>query len=289
MHTRVAVVQLPLIYFSTPQEFADFVRVPIERAAQFDVQLILLPHLTSSMLFGMFDVQATAHDSLEQFAARQNISTRDWLNERAGYVLEFYLHLFQSLAARVEIWLAPGTVLEPEGDALYQTAFLFNPGGEIVGRQRQMQRTRQELEWGVAQGDALRVLHTELGDFGFVIGEDVRYPETARTLASNGANVLLHPAAYRRANMPPTDSTEDASAHVYQDIFHDTQANQTFGVQANLIGGYYHGRSAVYAPVEMTSDKNGILAQAMNDSASDLLFADLDFDALAQARAQQSS
>lgn len=180
MITRVAAVHLAFRYFNTPQEFADALRAPIEQAAQYGAQLIVLPHQTAFMLFGMFEVDAAPHDSLDAFAARQNISTRAWLRERAPYVYEFYLHLFQSLASRVETWLVPGTVLEPDGENFYVTACVFNPAGEIVGRQRQMHRTAQEIAWGVKQGDALRVFATELGDFGLVVGEDVRYPETAR-------------------------------------------------------------------------------------------------------------
>jgi predicted amidohydrolase len=277
MSIRAASIQLPFSYFSTPQEFADHVRAPIELAAQNGAQIILLPHLTSFMLFGMFDFDATPTDSLDQLAQRQNVSTAEWLNERAGYVFEFYLHLFQSLASRVETWLAPGTVLEPEGDALYPTAFLMNPAGEIVGRQRQMHRTAHEIEWGVSQGDTLRVFETELGDFGFVIGEDVHYPEVARALALNGADVLLHPTAQKAETLQRNVSTEN-------DIWQDVQSNQTFGVQANLVGGTWRGRSAVYAPVEMTADKRGVLVRATSDSDGEMISADLDFEGLQKVR-----
>lgn len=277
--TQVSAVQLPFTYFSTPQEFADHVRAPVEEAAQAGAQLILLPHLASSMLFGMFDFDATPDDPLEQLAARQNIPVHEWLQSRAGYVYEFYLHLFQSLAERTETWLAPGTVLEVDGDALYLTALFFNPSGEIVGRQRQTQRSRQEIAWRVLPGDSLRVLNTEIGDIGFVIGEDVRYPENARKLVSAGATVLLHPAAYRRATVPaPGDA--DPLAHVYQDIRHDVLANHVFGVQANLVGGHFYGRSSIYAPLELTPNNDGILAQAQTDSDAGSISAALDFDRL---------
>ena len=87
MPTRVSVIQLPFTFFSTPQEFADYVRTPIETAAQHGAQLILLPHQTALMLFGMFDSDAEHGDSLDQLAARQKISTREWLDERVAYRL----------------------------------------------------------------------------------------------------------------------------------------------------------------------------------------------------------
>src|SRR5260370_37681498 len=86
MSTRFAAVQLPFSYFSTPQECADLVRMPVEQAAEHGAQLIVLPHLASFMLFGMFDFDARSGDSLDHLAARYGLTTREWLNERAGYV-----------------------------------------------------------------------------------------------------------------------------------------------------------------------------------------------------------
>lgn len=282
MVTRVACLQLEFQYFNTPQEFANPMRAGVERAAETGAQLVLLPHRTALGMFGMFDLDATPTDSLDELAARQHISTNEWLHERAGYVFEFYLHLFQSLAARVETWLAPGSIIEPESSALYSTAFLFNPAGEIVGRQRQMHRSAQEIAWGIAQGDTLRVFETEIGDFGFVSGEDIRYPETARALALNGANVLLHPAAYEKTLCQNVST--DTDEQFLQDLWREVQANQTFGVQANLVGRKYHGLSAIYAPTEYTLDQRGILAQATN-ATSQLLVTDFDFQALQKVRA----
>lgn len=270
MITRVAAVQLPFVWFNTPQEFADHVRGPLELAAQNGAQLILLPHLSCTMLFGMFDFDAHSDDTLSGIAARQNVSTEAWLEERAGYVFEFYLHLFQSLAARVETWLAPGTVLEQENGSLYLTAFLFNPQGEIVGRQRQMHPATSDMN--VAPGETLRVFETELGNFGFLIAEDVSYPEIAATLARNGADVLLHPAA----------STDEA---VTSDLKNAVKANRVFAVKAGLLGSNFRGQSAIYAPGDLTNDSQGLLARTETATDGELVLADLDFDTLARLRA----
>jgi predicted amidohydrolase len=273
MVTRVASLQLEFQYFNTPQEFANHLRAAAEAAAAAGAQWILAPHSVSFGLFGIFDFDAAPTDSLDALAQRRNVTTRAWLQERAMYVYELYLHVFQSLAARVETWLVPGTVLEPDGDGFFVTACVFNPAGEVVGRQRQMHRTAQEIAWGVKQGDALNVVKTERGDVGLVLGEDIRYPETARALTLLGAEVLLHPAAYTHAN----------DEQFLQDLWREVQANQTFGVQANLVGENLRGHSAIYAPVELTDDRRGVLAQAQ-DTTSEIVFADLDLEKLAAVR-----
>lgn len=285
MSTRVAAVQLPFAYFDTPQEFADHIRPRIEQAAQDGAQLILLPHLASFMLFGMFDPGARATDSIEQFTQRQDLPTPEWLGERAGFVLEFYLHLFQSLAARVEAWLAPGTALEADNGAVYLTSFLMNPAGEIVGRQRQLHPGAQETTWGVSHGDALRVFGTEIGDFGILIGSDICDEGVARTLVLSGANILLHPAAdstYPQGPGAVSTRGDECKQAVgapdqgSQELWRAAQANQLFAVQANLVGGNYRGRSAIYAPAALTVDGRGILVRAKNNSDGEIVFADLE-------------
>ena len=195
----------------------------------------------------------------------------------AAYLFEFYLHLFQSFASHVEAWLAPGTILEPENDALYASAFLFNPSGETVGRQRQMHPTVQQLNWGVQPGDITRIFETEVGDLGFVIGDDIHHPEIARGLAQKGATLLLHPAA-----LGSHHGSDGATLGKLRD---EVQATHTFGMQANFVGGDLRGHSAIYAPTELTESKSGILAQATSDEAGEILLADLDYDALEQLRA----
>lgn len=260
MLTRVSAVQIAFTYYSTPQEFADLARVQIERAAENGAELVLLPHLASLMLFGMFDFGAGSGDSLQSLAARQNMETAEWLEERAGYVHEFYLHVFQSLAERVERWLAPGTALEAEGDSLYLTAYLLNPAGEIVGRQRQMNPAPEHKSWGVRAGEELRVFETEIGDLGFVIGHDVNDREIGQPLVANGANLLLHPfAGTGKAVM------QDAAGAL-------AQATRTPVVRANLVGDGFSGLSGIYAPGDSTWQ---VLAQAATETDGEILFADV--------------
>lgn len=262
MKTRAAAVQLEFEYCSTPQEFIDRVREPIERAAEAGVQLILLPHQISFMLFGMFDFDATANDSLDDLAQHRNAKTSDWLAERAGYVHEFYLHTFQSLATRTETWLVPGTVIEPEADVLYLTAFLFNPVGEIVGRQRQLNIPTQEQAWGIISGDTSRVFETEIGDLGIIVAEDVQDSQIAGTLAARGAKVLLHPTA------------EHAASDGFQ---RSVQANRVFGIKANLGGENFSAGSVIYAPTNNATQTGGVLAHA-EQKTDTILIAELDFD-----------
>ncbi len=272
---RVSAVQLPFAYADTPQEFFDRVREPVERAVALtreprdSAQIVLLPDYVGMMLLGALVPTASSSRSFEEVAQAGGYRSAGAMLYAVAPVLgDFYLHLFGSLAARLQVYLAPGTVVEREGDQLYNSAYLFGPDGKVVGSQRQTHRTRDEIAWGLLRGDTLRVFDIGTARVGLIIGQDVAYPEVARILALQGANVLLHPAAYGRWS----------PEHFLLDLWRDVQSNQVFGIQACLAG---KGRSAVYAPVEMTPDKRGWLAQACED-AEEIVSSVLDFNALQQ-------
>lgn len=267
--TRVAAIQLPFIYVANPQEFANLSREPVERAAQAGAELIVLPHYLSLVLLGMFEPDAPPGATVDELARRQNVAvTRDWLMERGQYLFEFYLHFFQSLSERVGAWLVPGTTLEPEGDTLFLTALIFDPAGQVIGRQRQNHLSSEELSWGISPGSELRAFNTEIGNLGILCGDDVRHSGTARALALQSAKVLIHPSAER----DPVGN--DAKTPLWQ----LAQSNGTFGIQAALCGGAYQGRSAIYAPVPYTENGSGILAQAPSRDQGAILLASLDLD-----------
>ena len=272
MSFHVSAIQLAFSYASTPQQFFDRVREPIERAvAATGAQLIALPNYTGLQLLGIAVPAADDALSLDEIARAGEFPTvAAMLREIAPTMRDFFVNLFASLAQRLRLYLAPGTVIEGDGGRLYNTAYLFAPDGTLVGAQRQTHRTRQEIAWGLSQGDELRVFDIGSARVGFVVGTDVEYPEVSRILALQGANVLIHPAAYATWN----------AEHFLIDLWREVQSNQVFGVQACRVGENFRGRSAIYVPVEMTPTHQGILVQTPSSTTEGSVSAVLDFDAL---------
>ena len=56
-----------------------------------------------------------------------------------------------------------------------------------------MSLPREEIDGGVTPGDALPVFETDFGTIGMMICWDVTFPEAARTLAKQGAEVIFLP------------------------------------------------------------------------------------------------
>ena len=86
---------------------------------------------------------------------------------------------------------------ERDGDAVYNTAVLIDPKGEVLLRHRKI----HELDFAAevyAQGDTLTIAETSLGAVGVVICADAFAPGQAltRALAQMGAGIIVCPCAW---------------------------------------------------------------------------------------------
>ena len=83
---------------------------------------------------------------------------------------------------------------EKDNGKFYNAAILIGRGGEIVGKYRKIHLPGLE-RWLVEPGSEIPVFKTDIGNIGFGICYDIAFPEQMRSLALNGADIILHPAA----------------------------------------------------------------------------------------------
>jgi predicted amidohydrolase len=145
---------------------------------------------------------------------------------------------FQEMARRHRIWLLTGSMFERREGAIYNTASVINPEGEVIGRYRKMFPFRP-YEVGVEAGDEFLVFDVEgIGRFGVSICYDMWFPETIRTLTALGAEVILHPVL-----------TYTIDRDVELSIAHTTAALfQCYVFDINGLGAGGNGRSCVVDP-----------------------------------------
>ena len=84
-------------------------------------------------------------------------------------------------------------ILERDGHAVYNTAILLDRGGKLAGKYRKVALPREEIEGGVTPGSSIPVFDTDFGRIGIMICWDVFFPEVARMLAVQGADVIFLP------------------------------------------------------------------------------------------------
>ena len=97
------------------------------------------------------------------------------------------------LAHKHGIWLVPGSLFEQTGDDVRNTALVINPAGEVVLRYNKM-FPFMPYEKGVTPGVEFSVFDIpNVGRFGLFIFYDQWFPELVRSLACQGAEVILCP------------------------------------------------------------------------------------------------
>lgn len=100
--------------------------------------------------------------------------------------------LFAGLAKQHNLYIVAG-LLERDQHLVYNVAVLLGPDGKIAGKYRKVALPRGEIAGGITPGDEYPVFETRFGKLGMMICYDGFFPEVARQLTSNGAEVIAWP------------------------------------------------------------------------------------------------
>lgn len=143
----------------------------------------------------------------------------------------------KAIAKKHGIWLLPGSVFEKSEGKIFNTATVINPNGEVVTRYRKM-FPFYPYEEGVTPGTEFCVFDVpEIGRFGVSVCYDMWFPETVRTLAVMGAEVILHPTMTGTIDREAELSIARAMATVNQCFFFDVNGLDTGGSGRSIVCG----------------------------------------------------
>lgn len=136
--------------------------------------------------------------------------------------------------------------------------------------------------WGLQGGDAVRVIETDCGHIGVLICYDSEFPEAARKLADDGAEILFVPFC--------TDERQ-GYCRVRYCCHARTVENQYYVVAAGTVGNLenvenadiHYAESCILTPCDYGFAADGVaaIAPALEET---LIWADLDIPALHKAR-----
>ncbi len=99
---------------------------------------------------------------------------------------------FGDLARRHNLHIVVGLV-ERAGHLIYNSAVLMGPDGCLIGTYRKAALPRNEIKAGITPGTDYPVFQTRFGNVGMMICYDGFFPEVARALTNNGAEVIAWP------------------------------------------------------------------------------------------------
>ena len=302
----VAAVQQRMHIPSTIDDFADNLRRFLRIAQNRHAHLVVFPELAGDMvaLAVLDDTRSNLLKRAERGARREaslwQRVTGAWSARLAGYmradlrrslagmldvsaaqVWQNYVELFGSLAREYAMTLvAPSAYLpDPVDGVIRNQAAVFGASGEVLGTQAKVLLPAGEADL-VKPGASWDVIQTDVGRIGLILGGDVLYPEVGRLLAYQGADVLVGQSACRDLVM---------FNKVRAGVLARMQDNQLFAVASFLVGrgvldtssnATFAGKSAVFAPQELTPKFNGVLVEMGGPNSEGVVTAEWDFDAL---------
>ena len=209
------------------------------------------------------------------------VSLSGLLDVHADELWELYQSTFSGLAKDYGVTLvAPSAYLpDPLDGVIRNLSGVFGPNGDLLGVQAKVMLHAEDQDL-VQPGVAWDVIQTEVGALGVLIGNDALYPEVGRVLAYQGAEILIgqaacpNPALYNKVRAGMLSRMQD---------------NQIFAAISFLVGhnelsrvqrGPFVGKSAIFAPQELTPRFSGVLVEMGNQLSEGVLTAEWDFVAL---------
>lgn len=223
--SAVAVIQTHPVFGEVARNSA-IITEQVRAAAARGANLVVLPELCTTGC--MFDDREQAAELSEEIPTGPSSS------------------LLQGLAAELDLHIVAGLV-EREGDRIYNSAVLVGPHGH-VGTYRKVHLWNHENTIFDAGDVGLPVFETALGNIGLLICYDAWFPETFRSMALRGADVVCVSANWVPTPGQPADRPAmalalcQAAAHV----------NSIHVLAADRVGSEkgqdFHGQSVILGP-----------------------------------------
>lgn len=268
---RVAAVQYQVRKINSFQEFADQVEYFVETAHDYRADFVLFPEF--------FSVQLLSQDSLKNLPSREGIA-------KLAEMEDEFMALMSRLAREYGLHIIAGSHPMKRDDVMYNASPVFFPDGSHV-TQPKLHITPAEVKyWGITGGNELRVINTPKARIGILICYDSEFPEAARALADQGAEIIFVPFC-----------TDDRSGYQRVRICSRARAveNQLYVVTAGVIGNLpsvpamdiHYGQASIFTPSDSEFARDGIQAEA-DPNVEMLLVNDLDISDIYRSRSQGS-
>jgi N-carbamoylputrescine amidase len=260
------------------------------------VQMAMVPDLDANLVVAEAKIRAAAAQGAQVVLIPELFEGPyfciDQLPEHLGRARPLAGHptveRFQALAAELGIVL-PCNVYEQAGPARFNTVVMIDADGTALGTYRKSHipdGPGYTEKYYFSPGDSgFKAWRTQHGVVGLAICWDQWFPEAARAMALQGAEVLLYPTAI---GSEPPDPTWDSSGHWQRVMQGHSAANLVPVVASNRYGlevGAGGEREITFYGSSFITDHTGAkVAEAPRD-ADAILTATFDLDQLAADRA----
>jgi N-carbamoylputrescine amidase len=237
----------------------------VKQAAQAGAQVILLPEL----FMGKYFCQIESYDHFKLAQPFEN-------HPDIAY--------FQQLAKSLKVVL-PISYFEKAANLFYNSIAVIDADGSILGQYRKIHiptGESYEEKFYFSPGDTpLKVFHTQYGRLGIAICWDQWFPEVARILALEGAELLLYPTAIGSEPTLPIDSQK----HWQHAMMGHAAVNLIPVIAANRIGQENYGQHQMtFYGSSFIADQQGLIVQQCNRIDPGMIVHTFDLEALEKYR-----
>jgi len=187
--------------------------------------------------------------------------------------------MLASTAAAAGVYLFGGSLPERDGERLFNACFVYGPDGKLLARHRKVHLFDVTLDTltfresaTFAAGDTPTLVPTPLGKVGVAICYDIRFPELARLMVLQGAEIFVVPAAFNTVTGP---------AHWELLLRARAVDNQVF-VAGAAPARNRHRRYETYGHSAVVDPWGSVIARAGAEEM--ILYAELDLDRVRDVR-----
>ncbi|MGN0552213.1 MAG: carbon-nitrogen hydrolase family protein [Oscillospiraceae bacterium] len=185
-----------------------------------------------------------------------------------------YVKEIRTLCRESKIYAAPNFYISENGRN-YDMSLLIDDKGEIIGRQKMVHIAQcenfYEQDYYTPSEEGFRVFDTKFGKIGIVVCFDRHYPESIRTQALKGADLIIIPTANTKSE-PSEMFIWEIKVQAYQNSVNIAMCNRV-GVEDKM---EFSGESIV-------ADHNGNTVLLADDSEG-LFMTDISLSDTAQVR-----
>ncbi len=263
---KVTVAAVQMSCWSDPRQNLDKAESMVRRAVREGAQIVLLPELFETPYF-------CQKEKAEYYRWASDLDTNPAIER------------FQTVARELEIVL-PISFFEKKNNARYNSVAVINADGEILGIYRKSHIPAgpgYEEKFYFNPGDTgFRVWQTRYGRIGVGICWDQWYPEAARCMALQGAELLLYPTAI---GSEPQDPGVDSKQHWQICMRGHAAANLIPVMAANRVGIESEDDSTItFYGSSFIAGPTGNMIEAADREQETVILARFDLDQTEQQR-----
>ena len=264
---RVATVQYQQRRVKSFDEFLDMIRYFVDVTADYRADFCVFPELFSLQLLSMEDQELSPAEAIDALT-RWTDPIKDALRD---------------MAVRYNINIIGGShpTKMPNG-RVENICYICLRDGEVHEQPKIHPTPNEVYWWNIEGGHDLAAINTDCGPIGVLICYDAEFPELARHLADQGANIIFVPFC--------TDERQS-----YLRVRYCSQAraveNQCYVVMSGNCGNLpnvanmdiQYAQSCILTPCDFPFARDGIAADT-SPNVETVAFADLGLKALREAR-----